>query len=483
MFVLDTARARNFSCYGHNTSTTNHIDDFAQEGVLFENAVSVSPWTLPSHASLFTGVPPSVHRTNSLERSLPNSLQTLAETLSNAGYRTVGMSANPWFSSQFGITRGFDKFHHLLGPLATDSYREFIKLVTDDTERLSERFKSLILKQSPVELFRNGITAGHRHFIGRDDNGASEAVDLSLDVMAGSEPYFLFVNFLEPHLPYKPPEDYLEGPIRKFGQSAVESVNQDAPAYNIRNVDMSPEDFDVLETLYDAELDYVDDCIGTLLDGINQNDQRDDTLVAVLGDHGENIGDHKLMSHHYSVHHTLMHVPMILRYPGVFEGGENVESRISSIDLPATVNSILQECNIDTNGFSPQQQGTPLHERTSEDQAIVAEYLNPMPPINQMKKRCNNPDFDVSVYDRTLRTIYSGQYKLIRGSDGSKQLYDIANDPNEENNLLEKKPEIASEMESKLEETVEQYESISDTPIKKAVTHDVKGQLEELGYL
>ena len=483
VFVLDTARARNFSCYGHSTSTTNHIDDLAREGVLFENAVSVSPWTLPSHASLFTGVPPSVHRTNALERSLPNSLQTLAETLSNAGYRTIGMSANPWFSSQFGITRGFDDFHHLFGPLATDSYREFVTHVTDDTKGLIDRFSNLVSDQSPIELFRNGTTAAYRQFIGREDDGASEAVDRSVDALKGSEPYFLFINFLEPHLPYEPPEAYLDRSVAEFGRSAVESVNQDAPAYNIRNADMSSEDFEILESLYDAELNYVDDCIGDILDRIDQNGQRENTFVAVLGDHGENIGDHRLMSHHYSANHTLLHIPMILRYPDIFEGGDVIKERVSSLDLPTTFDSILRSAGVDTAGFQDQQQGIPLHKDAPQDRSIVAEYLNPMPPIDQMRERCDNPSFDVSVYDRTLRAIYRGQYKLIRGSDGTRQLYNIVDDPDEETDLIEQKPQIASELESELTKAVERYSDVSSVPSEATVTQDVEGRLEDLGYL
>ncbi|WP_435098994.1 sulfatase [Halorubrum sp. N11] len=483
VFVLDTARARNFSCYGHSTSTTNHIDDLAREGVLFENAVSVSPWTLPSHASLFTGVPPTVHRTNALERSLPDSLQTLAETLSDAGYRTIGMSANPWFSSQFGITRGFDDFHHLFGPLATDSYREFVTHATDDTKGLIDRFSNLVSDQSPIELFRNGTTAAYRQFISREDDGASEAVDRSVDILKGSEPYFLFINFLEPHLPYEPPEAYLDSSVAEFGRSAVESVNQDAPAYNIRNIDMSSNDFEILESLYDAEINYVDDCIGDILDMIDQNGQRENTFVAVLGDHGENIGDHGLMSHHYSTNHTLLHIPMILRYPSIFEGGDDVQERISSLDLPATFDSILRSTGVDTGVFQHQQMGTALCEPLPTDRSIVAEYLNPMPPIDQMQERCSNPDFDVSEYDRSLRTIYRGQYKLIRGSDGTKELYNIVDDPKEEVNLLGQKPRLAEELESELTRVVEQYNDLSTTPSDTDVTGNIEDRLEDLGYL
>src|SRR3972149_8651863 len=110
IIILDTARAQSFSCYGYKRKTTPNIDRIAQGAVLFENAISPSPWTLPAHASIFTGMYPSRHGCHERHKFLNRNLPTLPEILKNIGYRTIGISNNSWISKNFGFDRGFDSF-------------------------------------------------------------------------------------------------------------------------------------------------------------------------------------------------------------------------------------------------------------------------------------------------------------------------------------------------------------------------------------
>jgi len=480
ILVLDTARARNFSCYGHDRRTTPSIDSVAEEGTKFEEVTSVAPWTLPSHASLFTGVPPTIHRTNSLDSSLPQSLETLADYVSRHGYRTVGMANNPWFSSEFGLTRGFDEFHELFTLFGGDSYRSFVNILTDKSRSLPDRLDKLLSEQSVPSLIKNGMNAAYRQLDYRDDDGGKTAVSKSREIIGEDQPYLLFVNFLEPHLPYEPPESHRREFIPEHvTDEEVENVNQNAREYNVRNLEMDDIDFDILERLYDAEIKYTDERIGEIIDALKQTGDWEDTVLFILGDHGENIGDHQLMSHNYSIHETLTRVPLVTHFPEHLGGVADTDSRVSTIDIPVTITDILPD--LGGAEFEEVQVGTSLLDFHSRP--IISEYLNPVPPVEKMEERCENPEFDVSVYDRRLRAIYADGYKFVRGSDGTRALFDVVEDKDEAENVIDDNPEESSELEARLDEWIERHERQSFEESDGGVQENVEEKLENLGYL
>lgn len=481
--VLDTARAQNFFCYGHQRETTPHIDAFSDNYVKCENAISVAPWTLPSHASLFTGTPPAIHQTNSLDSAIPEALSTLPEVLTDMGYRTVGIASNPWLTSQFNVTNGFEDFHHLFGPLATESYREFVKTVTDTSLPRYKRIQCLLQKQSVSALVKNSLNASFRYLNEQEDDGAARALKIAKDVVDKFDRFFLFVNFLEPHLPYDPPEEYK----RKFipdqvKESRLESLNQDAIEYNIRNKEMSNDDFELLERLYDAELNYVDACIAELFQYMRDRGKFEDTLIFILGDHGENIGDHGLMGHQYSVHDTLVHIPLIFKPPITDAESRSIQHRVSSLDVPATVAEFLPGENQSLKRFINQQKGELISENSKRRSPVFAEYLNPMPPISRLETRLQNDSFDVSQYDCALRAVYLQNWKLIRGSDGETKLYNIVEDPYETANKSSEFPSKVTEMEQILDEISKQYDD-DYTSRTSGPSEGIEKRLEDLGYL
>jgi len=480
ILVLDTARARNFSCYGYDRRTTPMVDSVAEEGTKFEEVTSVSPWTLPSHASLFTGVPPTTHRTNSLDSSLPQSLETLADYVSRHGYRTVGMANNPWFSSEFGLTRGFDEFYELFTLFEGDSYRSFVNILTDKSRSLPNRLDKLLSEQSVPSLIKNGMNAAYRQLDYRDDDGGKTAVSKSREIIGGDRPYLLFVNFLEPHLPYEPPESHRREFIPKHvTDEEVENVNQNAREYNVRNLEMDDADFDILERLYDAEIKYTDERIGEIVNALKQTGDWEDTVLFILGDHGENIGDHQLMSHNYSLHETLTRVPLVTHFPEHLGGIADDDSRVSILDIPVTVTDILPD--LGGAEFEEVQVGISLLD--SDSRPIVSEYLNPVPPVEKMEERCENPEFDVSVYDRRLRAIYADGYKFVRRSDGTRALFNVVEDKDETENVIDDNPEESSELEARLDEWIKRHERQSFEESDGGVQENVEEKLENLGYL
>jgi arylsulfatase A-like enzyme len=357
-------------------------------------------------------------------------------------------------------------------------------MVTDADLSVLNRITELFRSQSATELVKNSLTAAHRQFFEREDDGAQAAVRTSREVIGQDDPYFLFVNFLEPHLPYEPPE-HLQREFMpdSISDQDIDEVNQDGRAYNVRNVEMSDRDFDILERLYDAEIRYVDDRIQEILNKIESSDQ--DTIVIIMGDHGENIGDHGLMTHNYSIHDTLLHVPLIIQSPEIFEDGETVHERISSLDIPTTVMDILSEFGISDDEFKRQQSGISLRNVPEEsiDRHVVSEYLNPIPPIEKMESLCENPDFDVSIYDRTLRATYSGDFKLIRGSDGTKDLYDVSGGAEkiEENGAA--KRDMVKGLETQLSTWIDRHERQDQSEVQSDHEEEIEERLGELGYL
>jgi arylsulfatase A-like enzyme len=170
LVVVDTLRQDRLSCCGHPRRMTPHLDRLAAGGVLYAEATTVAPWTLPSHGSLLTGLLPSAHGSHWEHYSLNPSTPTLAELLRARGYRTFARCANPWLSPGNGYDRGFEKY----------------------------------------EL----AVAWRRQIEATGDKGASATVERVftwLDDPAGAgEPFFVFLNLMEPHLPYIPPPHYEE---------------------------------------------------------------------------------------------------------------------------------------------------------------------------------------------------------------------------------------------------------------------------------
>jgi arylsulfatase A-like enzyme len=243
---------------------------------------------------------------------------------------------------------------------------------------------------------------------------------------------------------------------------------------------MTDEDFELLERLYDSELNYVDSLIGKLFEELEIRGIVDDTLAIVTSDHGENIGDHGLMAHHYSLNETLTHVPLLIRYPHS-DVSNNEPNRRWSLDIPATIYDIVSDYGISSADFEAQQYGKSLLSNVKNDRAIFSEYLNPIPPIERMKVKCQNASFDVSQYDRTLRAVYQNDMKFIRGSDGSRFLYNLSTDYNESENLIESHPELATALETKLDQWIQSCGSEGGD--SSVIDKRVEDQLADLGYM
>lgn len=229
-------------------------------------------------------------------------------------------------------------------------------------------------------------------------------------------------------------------------------VNQEPHDYIAGQVDMDAMDFEMLRALYDGEISYLDFRMGQLFDYLKELGIMDDTVLIISSDHGENFGEHNLMEHQLYLYDTLLHVPLVIRYPEVFEAGSQVSKQVQLTDIFPT---ILDTVDIDHD--SEEIQGYSLLEDRQEGNSLaIAGYAIPLVWLNKLEGASR--EFDISKYARWLKSIHAGDFKYIWASDGRDELYNIRQDPEELNNLIEDNREKASELLMLLKEWLISFE-------------------------
>ncbi len=457
LIVLDTLRPDHLSCYGYPKQTSPNIDKIAAEGALFKRSFSTAPWTLPSHASMFTGTYVSRHGLDKGKEKLPDDFVTIAELLHREGYLTASLSSNIWVSEITGLSRGFEYFKNA-------------------KEIPYQNVKNLNLFQKAVkEIYLN-------YFFKKYDYGAREINGMIKDFFKRKsqtdKPFFLFVNYLETHLQYKPLRKYKNIFLNKDYQRQAKYVNQDAAKFNAGMVSMTDEDFDVLRALYDAEIRYVDFRLGEFISILRELNILDNTMLIITSDHGENLGEHGLMDHQYSLHDTLINIPLIVRYPEVFSGGSVIEYPVQTVDFLPTICELLQ-LSKSALPFEQMQGESFLNARDKTAQRdVFAEYLNPR--IQVLQRIC--PDKDWTAFNAKLQAIRTDEFKLINSSDGKNSLYNLIDDPGENHNVILDFPNVAEELAQRLVSwTKKVAKNVEHSEFE--IQSDVRRVLEGLGYI
>ena len=433
--VMDTVRADHISCYGYQRNTSPNLDGIASEGILFENVISAGPWTLPSHASMFTGLFPSKHGTDAEHPWLDYDFQTISEVLSANGYMTFGYTNNLVAGTKNNLDQGFKTF--------------------EQTERGASDTGPELSEQLKISYFRREV-----HDFLLIDDGAYETNEVVKKWIADAEqaeaPFFLFINYMEAHEPYHPPPAYA-APFLPSGVKLARAmkVNQQPPSYLAGNVKMDAEDFEILNALYDGGISYLDFRMGQLFDYLRELEVMDDTIIIITSDHGENFGEHKLMGHHFCLYDTLLHVPLVIRYPELFEPGVRVSEQVQLTDLFPTILDML-----DIDWDRDYIQGSNLLSKIESpgDDYAIAECAPAHGVMTTMKKRSGG-QFDYSVYARRLKAVRTEEFKYIWASDGLDELYNLKQDPAELTNIIDSEPEKAAELRAVLKQWLNSFEN------------------------
>ena len=416
LIVVDTLRADHLGIYGHDAPTSPRIDEFARGAMVFEGMYSQAPWTKPSIASLFTSLYPPQHRVlvEGTENQLSGSLTTLAEVLHQAGYRTGAASQNPHVQAKTGFDQGFAEFHGIPG-------------------------------------YQSGV--GEMLAIGKQ----------FLDAGQG-EPFFLYMHFLDPHGPYDPPAQFRReflGDLKTDKQRVVagrvgKMLDEETLIQEFEGSDLA-----YLEALYDAEIQWVDNAIGQLLDHLDERGLRENTLVIFTADHGEEFLDHGTVKHGYHVYDETVNVPLIIRTPGINVFGRNAAALAQHVDLMPTVLDLVE-----VEGPS-EIQGRSLRSRLQGS---------------------NAPD-EATVFSGTSwRTIERfavrrGDWKLVRHEDeGRTELYNLREDPAETRDRHVDHPDLVRDLIESYRQTTAPIDGVTPDDVTGTSDPELERALQSLGY-
>jgi len=486
LVVMDTARARETVPAASRITPT--LASLAASGTEFTRAYTSSPWTLPSHVSLFTGLYTAAHGAHGGHTYFDADHETLPKAFQSAGYETVGVSNNCWITGEFGFDRGFDRFRKGWQYIQSDVDTGAVVRASGVSERLTS-FKDLLIAGNPAVTLAN--VAYERYLCG--DNGATRTTDWVdkwltdrqrglTDRQRGhtDQPFFLFCNYIEPHIEYDPPREYAERFLSPAAVDEALGLRQDPRAFDVGEYDLTERECELLRGLYRGELAYVDAQLGRLRDSLREAGEWENTVFVVLGDHGENIGEYGFFGHQYNLHETVVHVPLVVTGGSFADGGQH-SGFVQLLDLVPT---LLETAGISAPELAMQAQGRSFHPRstTPPREAVYAEHIQPQPSVDSLEARFGELPDRVNAFDRSLWSVRTEDVTYIRGSDGSQWLYPAA-DGDEHHNWVDQRPALAAQLDTRLDDwlgTVER-DHATETPVD--MSESTEQRLADLGYL
>lgn len=438
LITLDTTRRDHLGMYGYAIPTSPHLDALAKDALVYTNAYAVSSWTLPTHASMFTGKFPSAHGANydpegPLElgaaigeqysryraRPIAENEVTLAQLLGEHGYATGGIIAGPWMKAVFRLGKGFQHY--------------------DD----------------------DGVTALN----GRPAEEVTERALAYVDAHA-DEPFFLFLNYYDAHSPW-----WQDAPPDAQGNPSAPPQ----PFHDWRPVFPPGVELDQIDPVafaticYDAEIRYMDAQIGRLLEHLAARGLYEDTWIFVLADHGDLLGDPVLgetglWGHGDSLTQAEIHIPFLVKEPGPARRKGTDPSPVQQVDILPT---ILARLGVE---LPPNVQGT----RLGGKHLTIAE-LYKLPMMNRPKKDWRHLG--------DWRVIVEGDDKFGWSSNGTHFLVDLAHDPEERINVIERAPELAGRLQDSLTRYISRLPEPGATGAVPELEQDVQDALKGLGYV
>lgn len=516
--ILDTQRADRLGCYGHKRAITPNLDAFASEGTLFERAFAPAQWTIPSHASMFTGLYPNIHQVTQSSQSLSPDLPHLAELLRKVGYQTVGFCNNPLVGIlNNGFKRGFDRFYNYGGAIPSlpqsstavpwplnrllESYTQFLRRISYPIQNYFGR--SDLAFRISLNSWLTPLWSRFANFKGQNERSVQDICRFlkGRETRGTQQPLFLFLNLMETHLPYWPPAKYVDevAPYLRNDKAASEVIrswNREAFRWGAP----LPEPLSDLESralgdMYDTEVAYQDEYLVRLFDILSTRSNRTNTLTVIASDHGDGLGDHGYFGHAFVAYQELVHVPLILHWPDRLSEPRQVGDTVS---IRRIFHTLLDAAGALPEGGFPDSESvqalTLMETIEGEDPEQGTAFCEIFPPLNFLRvvekyyPKLVEP-FGCTAMRRAVVTDWNeGRvWKLIQVNGQPDELFDLTADPKE---LTDLSPDYPSKV-ARLNHSINQMVAVSEQTREQFAAGDavatdderILQQLRNLGYV
>lgn len=512
--VLDTQRADRLGCYGHSTAITPNLDRFAAESALFEQAIAPAQWTIPSHASMFTGLYPTAHQLTQSHESLGPDLPHLVELLRAGGYQTVGFCNNPLVGVlNNGLKRGFQTFYNYGGAIPSlprrnsrlpapfshivEAYTQFLRRISYPIQNFFGQ--SDLAFQISLNAWLTPLWSRLANFKGQNERSVGDICHFlsERERTAAKRPLFMFVNLMETHLPFWPPGDIVDkvAPYMRRNKEArtlMRNWNREAYRWAAPLAEPLGElESRVLSDMYDAEVAYQDDYLGRLFDLLRQRRNRDNTLTLIVGDHGDSLGEHGYFGHAFVAYQELVHVPLMVHWPAALRP-ERIGNPVSTRRVFHTVLDAAGEISVERPGLQPADVAAlslrkTIAGRDPENNTAYAEVYPPLNFVRAIEQR--RPELISRFRCRSLRrAIVKDDLKLIQVDEMPEELYNLDRDPEERDNLSPVEPAVTTHLNQLLKRAVSQLDLQRDKLVAGAELdlesdEQLMKRLRGLGYV
>lgn len=456
--VFDSVRGDRTSLGGHGRETTPTLDAIgARPDGLATTGFAHAIWSQPSVASMLTGTYLSTHGSGAFNETLPDDIPTVAERLSAAGYRTVGVSSNPYFSSTTGMTRGFDRFDFVSGSaLAREAGLPALVRFLANVRRFSGGLERDRRKHTPDFLLNEIVQDRIREHSGED------------------APFFLAAHYAGAHHPYYPAPAFRS----EFAGDLPVSADRAAEMAFERTTDVyariaaggfeSGRAADAVDAMYDAQVRQVDALVERLVNYVDRTGIGDETILVVTSDHGDHLGELGLCSHKLSLHDALVEVPIAVRGSEYLAGAD-----VGLAQHADVIQTILAELGVDTDGMQGQRV-----DQSPREMAVTQRggetYRKTMDEVRE-----SAPDFDHEhVFPGFVTALRTDDWKFVSGDDGTA-LYDL---PVEDENVAAAHPSVVDRFESEVDDWLDGHGRHESTATAE-FDDEIRARLADLGYV
>ena len=438
LISLDSLRPDHLSCYGYYRDTSPNIDNLAEEGILFENAISQTHWTLPAHMSIMTSLYPSTHKIY-INRRLKRSKKIIAEILREQGFMCAGFATHMRLKPEFGFARGFDYY----------TFKEY----------------DFGAKRATAEE----VTLKAMNFLTENKDKKN----------------FLFLHYFDIHAPYTPPGNYgirfdmtYDGKVTGMDfKSFIKPINN---IFATPKNDILERDLEHMIALYDGEIAHLDYYIGMLIKHLKNIHRYDNSLIILTGDHGEELREHESIAHN-TLYDEVIKVPLIIKLPKwMKQKNKRIREVVQgSIDIFPTIEDILEIPS------QPGLQGKSLLPLINDKKTALRDSYTEA--YSERLSEWNTKEYGIAIRTLKYKYIYTTHFDItdfsnFQKSDEVKELYQLDIDPLETINLVDEKKELAQYFQKKIDNFIAHTLSNQKIDETEKISKKIKG-LKSLGKI